>query len=979
MSSAPQKDHLPPQESPLFLEHPLPAWIIDAVDFSVRYVNKAAAAQYGYVAAGVQQVAFTTLLTPSCREAFTGAVAGGAAHGIYELVTPDGQVVPVQLYSAPVGLDDRPCLQLSAVPAPPADRARESLLATLVEQSSDVLTAADTRFYPVTWNRAAARLYGLTAEQVIGRDLRTFIDIQYHGTDREAVRAAIAAEGEWRGEASFIRPTDGRRITLIISFKRMHDAAGTPIGYIIGGTDITERKAEENRLLESEIYFRELADCVPVMIWMTDMHNRISYLNKNWLAFTGKDLTGCAAEAWMDCVHPDDLALAKSHYDRGYALKEPITTTYRLQSCYGDYRWVQDTCVPRYGHDGSFAGYIGSVIDIEGQKRVEAQLRHQAIILENVSDTIVTTDLEFSITGLNRIAEEYYGIREHDALGRKTSEILKLHYPETSRDAALATLIDKGIWKGETCMEKEDGATVYFSHTVKVLFNGNGQPIGYLAVGRDITEKKIAGQRLLKSEQFYRTLIAESLDGILLLDRQGTISFASPSMAIILGYNPEELQGQNGFEYVHPDDLAWAMQAFQKEVGDNPEVKFIVVRLKHRQGHWQWCMVRGHNQLNNPSLNSLVIHLHDDTLRKQATDALKESERRFRTMVGDLQMGIMLADAEGRFIMVNKALCRLFDTEETALVGKNIYNFVSSDFIDEEGRFIPMDERPLAKALQTNAPVRDVVMGVIHPTTGERLWLLVNADPVLDEQGAILHIICSIKDLTERKRLEQAIMQEQLNHQKQLTQASIDGQEAERREIGRELHDNIGQQLTTIKLFLDMAKTSADESTMEMISLALKGIGDVINEIRTMSRTLVPYSLKDLGLLDCIMELVESIERTQTLQIEVAAQHFNEDLMPENQRLSVFRVVQEQLNNIQKHADAEFVKIHLQTAEDLFRLTITDDGQGFQQGKVKPGLGLKNIQNRAEIFGGTATVTTAPGKGCRLEVVMPIIPVPTLS
>ena len=120
-------------------------------------------------------------------------------------------------------------------------------------------------------------------------------------------------------------------------------------------------------------------------------------------------------------------------------------------------------------------------------------------------------------------------------------------------------------------------------------------------------------------------------------------------------------------------------------------------------------------------------------------------------------------------------------------------------------------------------------------------------------------MVCSFTDITERKKMDQKLLNDGINHQKELTQATIDGQENERREIGKELHDNIGQQLTTIKLFLDMAKTTADDNTNEMVSMALKGVSDVINEVRAMSRSLVPYTLKDLGLVESIEELVESI------------------------------------------------------------------------------------------------------------------------
>src|SRR5688500_15681272 len=157
-----------------------------------------------------------------------------------------------------------------------------------------------------------------------------------------------------------------------------------------------------------------------------------------------------------------------------------------------------------------------------------------------------------------------------------------------------------------------------------------------------------------------------------------------------------------------------------------------------------------------------------------------------------------------------------------------------------------MTDCPLFLAVKNKTQVNDVVMGVFRPRTRDRVWVMMNADPIFDANGEVVQVICSIKDISERKKLEKKLLVEKINHQKQLTQATIDGQERERREIGKELHDNFGQQLTTIKLFLDIAKSTADDATNEMISLALKGVSDVINEMRRMSRNLMPPTLGDL-------------------------------------------------------------------------------------------------------------------------------------
>jgi len=490
-------------------------------------------------------------------------------------------------------------------------------------------------------------------------------------------------------------------------------------------------------------------------------------------------------------------------------------------------------------------------------------------------------------------------------------------------------------------------------------------------LSQDITKKKLAEEQMKESELFYRTLIADSLDGMILTNADGKITFCSPSVKNVLGFQVNEIVGKNAFEFVHPDDATYAFTSFQREVKENPEVKYITVRLLKNTGEWIWCMVRGHNLLENSYINSIVIYFHDDSLRKRAQDALKESENRFRSLVRDLQIGVFLSDGNGNIIMCNQALSSMLSIPEEWVVGKNVYDIISDDVINEKNEFIPLEERPLTQTLHLKKTIKDVVIGLLHPITKERCWILVNSNPILDEEGNLKHVVCSVMNLTERKKLEQKLITDQISHQRQLTQATIDGQEKERTEIGKELHDNVGQQLTSIKLFLDLAKNTADEATLEMVIMAIKGVSDAINEVRAMSRSLVPHTLKDLGLIESINELIDSFSRTQLLTIEMNDVEFDEGVLPENQKLTLFRIVQEQLNNIIKHAQADHVQIKLFSTSDGILLEIKDDGNGFDIEKVRKGLGFINIKNRAELFNGNAEIFSKPGKGCLLKVFFP--------
>lgn len=843
-------------------------------------------------------------------------------------------------------------------------------LANLVEHSSDILTAADLNFRPITWNKAAESIYGVPAEQVIGKDLREFISISYYNHTREEVRALLARDGSWRGEAFFERLTDGKQITVLIGFKQMTDGAGALLGYLINATDITERKESESRLRESESRFHDMADSSPAMVWMTDENGCITYQNSACLRFIG-NVEVRNSEDWGALIHEHDHQKVFFEFQKHFNNRQPLTLNYRLRRQDGHYRWVHDVMVPRFLHGDQFIGYIGSMVDLEEEKQKEEQLLYQATILENVSDIIVTTDLNFRVRVWNKIAEQYYERPEEAAIGQHMNELVQFSFPETTAEVAMADLQKNGIWKGEVSIVNKKGEQIYLHHTVKYVYDENHIRIGYLATGRDITDLKVIEKKLKKSEQFYRTLIADSLDGMLLMDIRGMITFCSPSVKNVLGYEVEEVLGKNAFDFVHPTDIGFAFESFQKEVIENPDIKFIVIRLLKKNGEWLWCMVRGHNMLNNPAVNKIVIYFHDDTMRKQASDALKESEKRFRTLIQDMHTGVLLQDSKGNIIMSNNAMYRMFDISEELLHNKQIWN-VYSDVVHENGRAFRLEERPSYRALKTKKIVSDVAMGVWHPRKNERIWIIITADPVLDEQGDVKHIICSFTDITERKKMDEDLLAKQIHHQKQLTQASIDGQESERREIGKELHDNIGQQLTTIKLFIDLAKSTADEPTNEMLNMAVKGVSDVINEIRAMSRSLVPSTLKDLGLVESVNDLIDSIERTQLLQVHFDHVHFSESALAENQKLTVFRIIQEQMNNVVKHSGAKNVWIRLSISGDFLYLLVKDDGSGFDDKTIRRGLGFINMKNRAELFNGKAEIYSTPGEGCQVEVSLPL-------
>jgi PAS domain S-box-containing protein len=244
---------------------------------------------------------------------------------------------------------------------------------------------------------------------------------------------------------------------------------------------------------------------------------------------------------------------------------------------------------------------------------------------------------------------------------------------------------------------------------------------------------------------------------------------------------------------------------------------------------------------------------------------------------------------------------------------------------------------------------------------------------IFNHDGTTTRLVGSMMDITERKELERKLLKQEVDKQKMVAQAVVNAQEKERAEIGKELHDNVNQILSTARLYLELAK-SDEKQRINLINRSYDNIYDAINEIRSISRSLVPPSIGDLGLVESIEDLVESIRATKKLYIEFCYGGDIDTLLGQKQKLMLFRIIQEQVNNVLKHADASNIIIELMIDGHMINLAVSDDGRGFDYEEVKnnKGVGLQNIASRTELFNGKINIVTAPNKGCKLNIHVPI-------
>ncbi|RYY71991.1 MAG: PAS domain S-box protein [Chitinophagaceae bacterium] len=242
---------------------------------------------------------------------------------------------------------------------------------------------------------------------------------------------------------------------------------------------------------------------------------------------------------------------------------------------------------------------------------------------------------------------------------------------------------------------------------------------------------------------------------------------------------------------------------------------------------------------------------------------------------------------------------------------------------------------------------------------------------IIYEDGKPVRMIGTMEDITTRVLLERKLEQESLLKQKHIAEAAVTAQEKERTEIGKELHDNVNQLLSASKLYIDAAANDIANNA-QLLGQASGFIKNAIEEIRALSKVLHAPLITELGLCESINNLSNDIMMVNELQINIDHSDFTEEGLNENFKLTIYRIIQEQLTNILKHARATKSNILLSTNENDIYLEVNDNGIGFDISKKRQGIGLSNIQSRVSMYEGTVEVFSGPEKGSKLSVKFPL-------
>jgi PAS domain S-box-containing protein len=344
--------------------------------------------------------------------------------------------------------------------------------------------------------------------------------------------------------------------------------------------------------------------------------------------------------------------------------------------------------------------------------------------------------------------------------------------------------------------------------------------------------------------------------------------------------------------------------------------------------------------------------------QRKSDKKIKDSETRYRSIFENSHDGIILLAPCGHIEAINEAAFNLFkvgvaDSGQVLFrqlflhsnpeIDLEKYTHSDSNEIEKEVNFTCLDETHF---------IGEIACSIFRDSTDKD------------------HLVINIRDITQRKQMEQHLLKEQKRFQRKLTRQIILAQERERESIGHELHDNISQILTTVKLYLDMANSNPGMRD-QLLPKSIHHIMDCITEIRNLSHALSSPTLGTHSLVDSLKVLIDTVTCSSKLYIHFEYDSYKTSLV-KDQKLAIYRILQEQLNNIVKHSGATEVIVILSQADDKTTLHISDNGKGFNVHAQRNGIGLNNILSRTKVLGGELIIESSEGKGCILIVKLPI-------
>lgn len=741
--------------------------------------------------------------------------------------------------------------------------------------------------------------------------------------------------------------------------------------------DITQRKEAEEKISQSENKFKALIDTSPDATVIVNEEGIIQIVNKQTeiiLGYPRKELIGAHVRQLLpEELRDEHKKLRESFYSKPSG--KPMAAGREVIALRKDGTMVpvEISLSPFNSEDGVLV--TASIRDITDRKRAEEMLRkneRQLSIAANIAklgyweydvlkNEYTFNDQFYSIFkttadeagGYVMTAERYMTLLVHP----DDADLIKkeLIAAEKSTDLNFGRQIEHRI-------KYANGETGYISVNYFVIKNKEGKIIKKFGVNQDITERKKAEENLQRSNTRFELITSTTNDAVWEWNLETGELWANEMHQHLYGLTHADPipTVQMWTERLHPDDREKILKKQQEALASDANVFISEYRFKvkgkgYRNIYDRCYIVRNKDRKPINMMGSMM----DITEQKSVEEKLRQSEERYRTLIDQAGDAIAMFDRNGKFIDVNNSATQLTGYNKDAL--QHLY--IRDVLLEEDLKNDPVRYDLLEKGEPTIKQRR------LRRKDGSIVEIEVHTKMLPD--GRFLTVV---RDLTERKKVQEQL-ESSYKEIRQLTDHLQKIREEERKNIAREIHDELGQQLTVLKMdisWLNKRITNADELT----SQKLKNLADMLNgtvkSVRRISSELRPSLLDDLGLVATMEWQLKEFEEHSGIKTTFLANE-TEKQLPDKIKTGLFRIFQESLTNVARHSDAQRVDVNLQQSDNRIVLSIEDNGKGFDKKKTagKRTLGILGMKERTEMMGGEYEIKSTPGQGTTVLVEIP--------